>query len=98
MTKRTIRKIKETALGLLGVTIFFFAIGIAGYIENHYSMDCVVDYYKGEKCIIDEVGMAWSDDRVEEFAVGDTVRVLFDTNTTDSTRYDDIVAKISLAQ
>ena len=98
MKRSTVRKIKEAMLGVLFFVLFFGAMGVAGYIENHYTMEGTVDYYKGEKCVIDKMGEAWSDDRVEEYNIGDDVVITFDTNTTDNTRYDDVVTKINLAQ
>lgn len=81
-------------LGLLGITLFFGSMLCASYIETHYSMDATVDYYKNEVCFIDSTGNVWNDDRVNEYTIGDEVRIIFDNNTTDNTRLDDKIIKI----
>lgn len=78
--------------------IFFFAILIGsmlfgGYMDSTYSMDGTIVMWGNEKCVKDAKGEVWSDDRCENFNIGDTVKIVFANNGTH-TRYDDVVKKI----
>ncbi len=88
------KTVKTIVEGIIAMTVFLFIIGICGYMENHYSMNATVDYYKGHVAFVDEVGEAWYDDEITNYKIGDEVRITFDTNTTDSTRLDDKICKI----
>ena len=73
---------------------FVILPGIAGYIENHYTMTCVVDTINNDNVtVIDQTGNLWGF-YGDGFNAGDRVKVTFYNNTTNSTRYDDEIIKV----
>lgn len=70
----------------------FYAVG---YFETHYSMKCKivnVNNVDNSVVLLDETGNEW-EAYAEELEQGDTVKVVFDNNMTES-RLDDKVIDI----
>lgn len=86
----------ETLIGAVVLGLFFSIVGIAGYYETHYTMDCTVlevgqDY---EVLLLDKTGQEWFI-YADGVAVDDDVKVTFFDNGTVS-RFDDVVEKIKI--
>ena len=75
---------------------FIILPGIAGYIENHYTMTCVVDTINNDDVtVIDQTGNLWGF-YGDGFNAGDRVKVTFYNNTTLSFREDDEITKVKI--
>ncbi len=87
------RKILNGMLGMLVIVGFVVLVGIAGYIETHYTMECEVVKIEGNVITLeDKVGYLWEVED-ENLEMNKTYKVEFSTNdTTDRT--DDKITKI----
>jgi hypothetical protein len=86
------KKVVEIALFVIGFISLMGVVGRVGYYETRYTMECeVTKNYMGNVEFTDKAGHIWSVDD-DSLVVGDTYKVLFHTNGTD-TRYDDMIEK-----
>ena len=87
------KKILNGMLGMLVIVGFVVLVGIAGYIETHYTMECEVVKIEGNVITLeDEVGYLWEVED-ENLEMNKTYKVEFSTNdTTDRT--DDKITKV----
>ena len=96
--KATLRRI----LTLLAPSVITFVVivavlGVAGYSDTHYST--VAEVYSVEKnsiLLVDGAGYIWEITDRPDLHKGDMVRVKFFNNTTDYTREDDEIIKVTL--
>lgn len=79
---------------VLIIIMFIVLPSATGYIENHYTIACVVDTINKDNITIkDKTGNLWSF-YGDGFKAGDRVKVTFYNNTTNNTRYDDEIIKV----
>lgn len=72
-------------------------LGIAGYFDTHYST--VAEVYSVENnsiLLVDGAGYLWEITDRPELHKGDMVKIKFFNNTTDYTREDDKIIKVTL--
>ena len=80
---------------IVGVTIVVLLMGIVGYLETHYEMECeVVKVTTTETVFEDNVGHRWAVENTD-YKLNKTYTVLFNTMGTDN-RQDDEIEKISI--
>ena len=80
---------------IVGVTIVVLLMGIAGYLETHYEMECkVVKVTTTETVFEDNAGHHWAVENTD-YKLNKTYTVLFNTMGTDN-RLDDEIVKISI--
>ena len=79
----------------LTILIVVFLPGLAGYIETHYTLDAIAVATDTHTTIIfeDETVHLWAV-KNRGYAIGDKVKLTFDTSYTDDTRIDDKITKI----
>lgn len=88
-------KIIKTIGTIIGVTIVVLLMGIVGYWETHYEMECkVVKVTTTETVFEDNVGHRWAVENTD-YKLNRTYTVLFNTMGTDN-RLDDEIVKISI--
>ena len=91
------RKTRERIMGILVAVMFFALLGVAGYVEHHYTRtDCVVVSVEEQLVTVeDRCGYVWCYEVEEEAPrVGDVVDLKMFTNTTDGYIYDDEVVGV----
>lgn len=84
-----------STLAMLGCCVI--VLGIAGYIDTHYST--VAEVYSVEDnsiLLVDGAGYIWEVTDKPELHKGDMVEVKFFNNCSDYTREDDEIIKIKL--
>lgn len=87
------KKILNGMLGMLIIVGFVVLVGIAGYIETHYTMECEVVKIEGNVITLeDKVGYLWEVED-ENLEMNKTYKVEFSTNDTTN-RIDDKITKI----
>lgn len=87
-------KIIKIVQGIIIILVIFLILGICGYIETHYTMECRVTDTQGDKIKIkDSVGQTFVF-YGQGYEVDDKVKVTFENNCTDNIRKDDKVVKI----
>lgn len=82
---------------LLLLAILMALLGTTGYVETHY--DTVAEVLSTEDnsvLLVDGAGYVWEVTDRPELHKGDTVEIKFFNNTTDYTREDDEIIKITL--
>lgn len=94
MTDLTKWVVTKTLKLMCGITVMIILLVGVGTIESTYSMSCVVinvnrDVVKVE----DKAGYVW-EFKGDGFSIGDEVKVVFDTNHTDSNRFDDKIKDV----
>lgn len=94
-------RVREVLYTLLTfVSVFFImgtTLGAAGYVDTHYST--VAEVYSVEDdsiLLVDGAGYIWEVTDKPELHKGDMVEVKFFNNTTDYTREDDEIVKVTL--
>ena len=94
----TVREVITTLLTFVVLFIILVtALGVAGYSDTHYST--VAEVYSIENnsiLLVDGAGYVWEITDRPELHKGDMVRVKFFNNTTDYTRKDDEIIKVTL--
>ena len=94
----TLRRILTSLLTFVITSIIIVAIlGVAGYSDTHYST--VAEVYSVEDnsiLLVDGAGYLWEITDRPELHKGDMVEVKFFNNTTDYTREDDEIIKVTL--
>ena len=81
---------------IIGVTIVVLLMGIVGYLETHYEMECKVVKVTTTKTIFeDNAGCCWAIENTANYELNKTYTVLFNTMGTDN-RQDDEIEKISI--
>lgn len=87
------KKILNGMLGMLVIVGFVVLLGIAGYIETHYTMECEVVKIEGNVITLeDKVGYLWEVED-ENLEMNKIYKVEFSTNDTTN-RTDDKIIKI----
>ena len=87
-------KIEDTVIGILLIGVFIFIMGVAGYIETHYTREAtIVDVVSDEVVVIDEFGNEWSFIG-DGYKVNDNVTLVIYNNTTMNTTVDDEIIDI----
>ena len=84
-----------STLAILGCCVI--VLGIVGYSDTHYST--VAEVYSIEDnsiLLVDGAGYVWEITDRPELHKGDMVKVKYFNNTTDYTREDDEIIKITL--
>ena len=93
-----VRRVLYTLLTFVGVLFIMGAtLGIAGYVDTHYST--VAEVYSVEDnsiLLVDGAGYVWEITDRPELHKGDMVKVKYFNNTTDYTREDDEIIKVTL--
>ena len=88
----------ETILSTLALfNACAIVLGVAGYSDTHYST--VAEVYSVEDnsiLLVDGAGYLWEITDRPELHKGDMVKVKFSNNTTDYTRKDDKIIKVTL--
>ena len=82
---------------LLLLAILMALLGTTGYVETHY--DTVAEVLSTEDnsvLLVDGAGYVWEVTDRPELHKGDMVEIKFFNNTTDYTREDDEIVKITL--
>ena len=82
---------------LLLLAILMGLLGTTGYIETHY--DTVAEVLSTEDnsvLLVDGAGYVWEVTNRPDLHKGDMVKVKYFNNTTDYTREDDKIVKITL--
>lgn len=87
-------KTREKMYAVVVMMFVVCAFLFASYLDSTYTMTATVQEYKGEVCFIDALGEVWSDDRVEEYNIGDEVKLTFNMMCTEHSRYDDEIIKV----
>ena len=78
---------------IIGVAIIVLLMGIVGYLETHYEMECkVVKVTTTETVFEDNAGHRWAVENTD-YKLNKTYTVLFNTMGTDN-RQDDEIVKI----
>ena len=85
---------RDAFKGLFVLILLIMSCGVAGYMENNYSMDAIV-LEKNDNILVllDTENNLWEYE-TSAFTVGDKVKVYYNNNTTDFDRTDDIIKKI----
>lgn len=78
---------------VLALSLSVFCFCGCSFIETHYSkMSKVVEVRKDVVTVVDENGYLWAFE-TSGFEVNDDVKLIMDTNHTDSNIFDDIIVK-----
>ena len=87
-------KIEDTVIGILLIGIFIFIMGVAGYIETHYTREVtVVKINEDEIVVEDSIQHHWVF-YGEDYKIGDKIKMTMFNNYTDSNIYDDKIIKV----
>lgn len=89
--------LKDYALGLVVLIIFFTLYGIAGYNDTHYTMGGTVIEVgeNNEVTVEDTAGYVW-DIYADNVIVGDNIKMTYDNKGTINVREDDVVIDIKV--
>ena len=94
----TLRRVLATLLTFVVVfSVIVTVLGVAGYSDTHYKT--VAEVYSVEDnsiLLVDGAGYLWEITDRPELHKGDMVEVKFFNNTTDYTREDDEIIKVTL--
>lgn len=96
--KNALRTILSYVLPFVLVSIVLLTLlGVAGYSETHYSTVAeVLSVEDNSILLVDGAGYVWEITDRPEFHKGDMVKIKFFNNTTDYTREDDEIIKVTL--
>lgn len=96
--KNVLRAILSYVLPFVLVSIVFLTLlGVAGYSETHYSTVAeVLSVEDNSILLVDGAGYVWEITDRPELHKGDMVKIKFFNNTTDYTREDDEIIKVTL--
>lgn len=100
MTKREAERKRqqrrETVLGCLGLLVVIVLFLCASYLETHYYREATVKSVEKQVVVVeDNCGFVW-EFCADGFKKGDKVRMLMDTQCTDSDIEDDIIIDVKL--
>ena len=88
------RKLNTFVVIIVGIIVFFVLPAIADTYQHNYKQPCVVyevtDTYT---TFIDPCGYLWEVND-NNYVEGETVKISFHDNFTESTREDDIIKKV----
>ena len=87
-------KIEDTVIGILLIGVFIFIMGVAGYIETHYTREATVVKINEDEIIVeDSIQHHWVF-YGEDYKIGDKIKMTMFNNYTDSNIYDDKIIKV----
>lgn len=82
---------------ILLLTILIGLLGTTGYVETHYDTVAEVLSNDGDSVLlVDGAGYVWEMTNRPDLTKGQFVKIKFFNNTTDYTREDDEIVKITL--
>ena len=87
-------KIEDTVIGILLIGVFIFIMGVAGYIETHYTREATVIKINEDEIVVeDSIHHHWVF-YGKDYKIGDKIKMTMFNNYTDSNIYDDKIIKV----
>ena len=87
-------KIEDTVIGILLIGVFIFIMGVAGYIETHYTREATVIKINEDEIVVeDSIQHHWVF-YGKDYKIGDKIKMTMFNNYTDSNIYDDKIIKV----
>ena len=88
------KKLNTLLVVIVGIIVFFVLPAIADTYQHNYTQICNVYSVEGNTTLfIDPCGYLW-EVNYNDYVEGETVKVYFHDNFTETTRKDDIIKKV----
>ena len=88
------KKLNTLVVAIIGIIVFFVLPAIADTYQHNYTQICDVYSVEGDTTLfIDPCGYLWEVND-NNYVEGETVKISFHDNFTESTRKDDIIKKV----
>ena len=88
------KKLNTLVVAIIGIIVFFVLPAIADTYQHNYTQICDVYSVEGDTTLfIDPCGYLWEVND-NNYVEGETVKVYFHDNFTETTREDDIIKKV----
>lgn len=92
--KNHMKKLNTLVVAIIGIIVFLVLPAIADTYQHNYTQICNVYSVEGNTTLfIDPCGYLWEVND-NNYVEGETVKISFHDNFTESTRKDDIIKKV----